>query len=70
MQKKKTFTIPAALAALALFAAAPARCGAELTLAEAVAENIARSYDLKSRDAQLAQAEAGARQTRNLPAGT
>ena len=62
MQKDTLLKAPA-LAALLFCAAAPAARGeTALTLSEAVAKSVSRSYELKSRDAEVSRAEAGARQ--------
>jgi len=62
MQKDTLLKAPV-LAALLFCAAAPAaRAGTALTLSEAVAKSVSHSYELKSRDAELSRAEAGARQ--------
>ncbi|MDP2866092.1 MAG: TolC family protein, partial [Elusimicrobiota bacterium] len=62
MQKDTLLKAPV-LATLLFCAAAPAaRGGTVLTLSEAVARSVSHSYELKSRDADISRAEAGARQ--------
>lgn len=62
MQKNTLMKAPV-LAALMFCAAVPAAWGGTgLTLSEAVAKSASHSYELKSRDAEISRAEAGARQ--------